>query len=181
MGYEIKAYIVQEYSFERGLSEEWPLTGGVLGMVELCKLGDGALMDLIRRSRPAEGERRWGLWAFNPDRQQEAVDFIREEVKPIAEAQEQIKERYGDSVHLEHPLRSADEIQKLSNAIEDGTITEDCYGDALAVMDCGDVIQAIRQELQKEDYRRFRWLLKLLFAIKHTFPDNPIKVIAYGH
>lgn len=48
-------------------------------------------------------------------------------------------------------------------------------------MDVDDVILALRQELQKEDYRRYRWLLKLLFAIKHTFNDGPIKVIAYGH
>lgn len=172
MGYEVKLFVVQDYSFDQ--PEGWKRTGGDLAHVSLSKIGDGPLMALIQKSR----DPNWAIWPMNSDRTQEAVEFLRDEVLELQKANWPPVQDNMDNVPFS---KSPDEIQKLSNDIEDGVISTDMYGDALAVMDLDDVIKALRQELQKEDYRRFRWAIKILTSIKATFPESPVKVIAYGH
>jgi hypothetical protein len=176
MGYEVKLFVVQDYAFDP--PEGWPRTGGDLASVSLSKIGDGPLMELINRSRPAENETQWALYPFNSDRTQEAVDFLRDEVLELQKANWPPVQDNMDNVPFS---KTPDEIEKLSNDIEDGHVTEDKYGDRLAVMDIEDVINALRQELQGEKYRRFRWAVKLLVSIHKTFPESNVKVIAYGH
>ena len=162
MGYETTLHIVQEYTHDQ--PGDWPICGGELAVVEMRCLGDGPLADLISASE----NDKWGLYARNCDQSQEAADFLRE----IAELDDDVTTHFS---------LSAEEIKKLSNHIEDGFVTRDQYDAPLAVMDLDDVIRALHAEMVESDYRRLGWALAIMQAIKHTFKDGAVKVIAFGH
>ncbi len=160
MGYETRMHVVSEYDF----IDDVVRTGQELASIDLCKCGDGPVGKLIAKKTKEDfyvGERRtkpFALYPRRPDRQQEAVDFIREAAKTA---------------------EFSEDINKLANDIEDGYITEDCYGDKLGVIEIDEMIEALKAE--KEGYRRFEWALALLETIKRTMPDENLKIITFGY
>lgn len=64
---------------------------------------------------------------------------------------------------------------------EDGNtqIKEDRYGDASEPVDINIVIEALKKDVQDDDYRRFKWALALLESMKDD--KEGIKILFYGH
>jgi anti-sigma28 factor (negative regulator of flagellin synthesis) len=165
MGYETKIYVVNKYDFDRGEFK----SGGIIASMDLCKMGEGEFESLRSES---VGKEKMSLWAFNPDRQQEAVELLRQ----LAEC-ESLK-----SLNLE--VIDKEKINKLSNDIEDGVITKDCYGDYLGVMLVPDVIEALKADCKNGEYRRFAWAIAMLESIWETsseYERQNLRVISYGH
>ncbi|RJQ26747.1 hypothetical protein C4577_03065 [Candidatus Parcubacteria bacterium] len=168
MGYETKMYVVRKYSF--GVIGNESPSGQELACIDLCKCGyEGAVASLISNhtKHAVNGEKPpFGLYTRGPDRQNEAVELLQE-----------IANTESVSFSL-----SKEEIEALASDIEDGQITEDCYGDWLGVIEIDDMIQALEEDLKGEEkYRRFQWALVLLKSIKETYPEGGLKVITFGH
>lgn len=110
MGYETRIHVVEKYTFPA--SEDYPDSGSELATMDLCKCGDGAVGRLVGKyiKLAKQSKRKFGLYARNPQRQNEAVEFLRE----VAEERE-----------------DKEAVEQLAADIEDGYITEDCYGDPL--------------------------------------------------
>jgi hypothetical protein len=169
-------YVVRVWPFDLG---EDILTGQLLAFVELSKCGyEGPVPDLIaKHTKKADKGTKptFALYAMNPDRQHEAVELLRE-----------LAEIHTPESQLCLGM-DAKEIDKLSNQIEDGYITQDCYGQWLGVIEVDDMIDALKKEMENAEkcehdyYRRFKWALTLLTVIKETWPEGGLKVITYGH
>ncbi len=174
MGYETRIHVVSTYPFETD-----PPCGTELATIDLCKSGiDTAVGKLIAQNtrKAKEGEKPpFSLYPRNPKRQYEAVEILREVSGRLDKKK---KKLLG---------KTSEEINKLSNDIEDGQITTDCYGDFLGVMDIDDFIFALEEDLKSDEkYRRFEWALALLKAIKASWVGREaeickLKVITYGH
>jgi hypothetical protein len=168
MGYETRIHVVSEYTFDLGDIK----SGEELAVINLCKCGyDGPLAKLMEqyRQKKEKGKKPpFSLYSRNPDRQHRAVDVLRK-------LAENIKKKGND--------KKAKYINKLSDDIEDGSITTDCYGDYLGVIPIDEFIEALEQELQIEKYRRFEWALVLLKSIRDSWEgrNDRLKVITYGY
>lgn len=170
MGYETRLHVVNEYGFNLGPS--YPRIGEEIASIDLSKCGDGPVGQLIAsHTKDAKlGEKApFALWPRNPDRQYEAVKLLRE----IAGL------KSSDEGELSLNIK---QIDKLSNDIEDGFITKDRYNSWLGIIDIDEMIEALKQDIAQNNYRRFRIALAMLVAIKAEFTtDNRLKVITYGH
>lgn len=160
MGYETKIYIVQPYTHGNDKYQY----GQEIASLDLCKVGyEGNLSGLISRTKKYDGL-PWALWARNPDRQQEAVEYIR------------------GSLDLLDGKEHKDAIQQLSNDIEDGVVTDDMYGEQLGCIPIKEFIAALKQELEIEDYRRYRMALALCEAAVAGFEgERELVVLTFGH
>jgi hypothetical protein len=166
MGYEIRIHVVAPHTF---LASDQPQTGSELAVLDLCKCGyDGAVSKVVQKAidkaKKSEGP-GFALWPNNPDRQQEATEFLRE----VAECD------------VKSLSMNKEAIDKLSNDIEDGYITKDRYGEPLGVIELDEFIAALEEDNKAEPYRRFQWALALLKSIKETHQESTIKVVTYGH
>ncbi len=169
MGYETRIHVVSKYTFR-----EEPPMGQELAMIDLSKCGyDGpleALMKKYRRNSKEGGKPTFALYARNPERQQEAVEVLRKVANNV--------EKHGNEEKAKY-------LKKLSNHIEDGTITTDCYGDFLSVIPIDEFITALEEELRvNEPYRRFQWALVLLKSIRDTWDEGhkeDLAVVTFGH
>lgn len=58
-------------------------------------------------------------------------------------------------------------------------VSKDCYGDEPKPIPISKVVDALKKDIQNDDYRRFKWALPLLEAMK----DDPegLSVLFYGH
>ena len=167
MGYETKIYVVNKYDFDR---DEFA-SGGFIASMDLCKMGQGNFENLRSNSVIALKE-KMSLWPETPDRQQEAVELLRQ----LAESEAL------ESLNLE--VTDKEKIIELSNDIEDGVITKDRYDDYLGVMLVPDVIEALKADNTKEPYRRFSWAIAMLEAIwadSSEYERKNLRVISYGH
>ena len=117
-----------------------------VGRVELRKIGDGHMMNLVTRSHQGE---------HHP------------------------KQQVPDSHILNGPIevyyRSGDETDKT-----------DLYGDKIWLLDVGEVIVALKKELEKEKYRRYEMALAVLEVFARTFEcerdEHTIPgVVLFGH
>lgn len=59
-------------------------------------------------------------------------------------------------------------------------ITEDCYGDKSDVHSIDEIIDALKEDVENDSYRRFKWALSLLESIKKN-EGADFKVMWYGH
>jgi hypothetical protein len=161
MGYETKIYVVEVYNHDF----QGPRTGNMIASMELSKCGSGNFAAL-RDSSVKNREFDFALWALNPDCQQEGVELLREWADDFDETEKQ-------------------RILDLSNDLEDGVVSKDCYGDNLGVMKVPDVIEALKKDQATSDpYRRFEWAIVLLESIWANLSDyekNKMRVISYGH
>lgn len=163
MGYETKMYVVRKWDFCD------PPSGEELASIDLCKCGSGAVGTLIANHthKAKKGEKPpFTLYARNPDRQDEAVEILREAVEK--------------DIGFECWHDTTEALEKLSNHIEDGTISEDKYGSFLGIIDVDDMIAALEKDYKEEGYRRFKWALDLLKSIKETWSED-LTIITYGH
>lgn len=176
MGYETRITIVSLYNFPLV-----PLMGSEIAHLELSKCGSGPLGTLIssRTKNAPRGticetllyhtslgkEIPFALYAHNPQRQYEAVELLRE----VSE------------LKVSELSMSPEEIRSLSNDIEDGMIYKDCYGSYLGVFEIDEFVEALKEELAIESYRRFQVALTLLLSIKENFKNEQLRVITYGH
>jgi hypothetical protein len=177
MGYETRIHVVALYGHGIGLHDNIE-TGEELASIDLCKCGyEGAVADLIAKSHKdaKEAKIKFGLWARTPDRNDEAVEILRQ----LAEDATSSKTEGS----IEDRTTRANFLTELSNHIEDSAITEDKYGDNLGVIDIDDFIAALEEDYEKEEYRRFKWAIDLLKSIKESYKDikRDVKVITYGH
>lgn len=161
MGYETTMYVMHPYGFT-----DDPPTGQELAVVELCKCGYdsshvGRLLAKHTHKPTKDSKPPFALYANNPERQYDAVEFLRDEVKEVLPDK-------------------AEWIQTLSDDIEDGTIITDKYGAYLGVIEIDDMIAAMEEDQKVEIYRRFTWALALLKSIKDNF-DGELKIVTYGH
>jgi len=183
MGYETRIHVVSTYPFTLGENE--PPMGEELAMIDLCKCGyDGPLEELMSKYRHKSkdgGKPTFAIYARNPERQQEAVEVLREFAE-LATSPPDGEEGFNFTGSIEARTEKANYLNKLSNHVEDGTITTDCYGDFLSAIPIDEFIEALEAELKRDDYRRFRWALVLLKSIKESwdFPER-LRVITYGH
>lgn len=154
MGYEIKIFVVKEYSYNTG-----DRNGETIAMLDLCKCGGGEFATLNGRSiqEQKSAERKFHLYAMNPDRQREGVELIRQTFP-------------GDK-----------EKKELSDHLEDGTVARDKYGDPLGVIPLDEAIAALQKDYADSKYRRFGVAVALLQSIKQHFPNDKILVVTYGH
>lgn len=60
----------------------------------------------------------------------------------------------------------------------DNEIKEDSYGDIPKPVKLNIVLEALRKDTEKEDYRRFKWAVSLLESMKD---DEEIEILFYGH
>lgn len=60
-------------------------------------------------------------------------------------------------------------------------ISEDYYGGKLKPIDINIVIKALRKDVKKDDYRRFKWALDLLTSMQKNAENEEITVMFYGH
>jgi hypothetical protein len=161
MGYETRIHVVSINRWDK----EVPQSGQELASIDLCKCGDGEVGKLVRSYTKSDGSPKFALWARNPDRQHEVVEFLRE----TAEA---------DS----DPKKNA-RIEKLADDIEDGKVTRDRYGDLLGLISIDDFITALEKDCEKKmPYRRYVWALALLRSIRQSW-DTPeeLRVVTYGY
>lgn len=161
MGYETRIHVVEKYTF--ALSDDYPESGSELATMDLCKCGNGAVGRLVGKyiKSAKQSRRKFGLYARNPQRQNEAVDFLRE----LAEGRD-----------------DKEAINKLAADIEDGYITEDCYGDPLGVIPIEEFVQALKEDNEHEPYRRYQWAIALLESIIGGYNDTTrLFVVTYGH
>lgn len=66
----------------------------------------------------------------------------------------------------------------------DEAINEDSYGSVPSLVPLDKVIEALKKDIKKEDYRRFRWALATLESVAKTDNGNPMKefsAIFVGH
>lgn len=174
MGYETRMFVVSLYPFKTK-----PPMGEQLAELELCKCGNGPVSKLISsRTRRAPKEDvedsllrnlntdiPFAIYPRNPQRQYAAVKLLRE----LWDNQIQ-----GLSLNPQ-------EINSLSNDIEDGIIYKDAYGDYLGVFEIDEFVTALKADLEIENYRRFQWALTLLLAIQESYKNGELRVITYGH
>lgn len=156
MGYEVRLHVIKPYKWYDYKPHQY---GEELATIPLCKIGDGPLAQVL--GDQGKGDKPFALNHFNPDRQQEAVNFFRK--------------FSGDLAQLEY-------TKKLLDDIEDGPVTQDCYGSQMYGTPIEKAIEALEKELQKEEKnRRFVVALATLKAIRDNFKEDEIVVVAYGH
>jgi len=66
----------------------------------------------------------------------------------------------------------------------DHTITEDACGSKPSLVPLEKIIEALKKDIKKEDYRRFRWALATLESVSSLDNGNPMKefgAIFIGH
>lgn len=57
--------------------------------------------------------------------------------------------------------------------------TEDGYGDKPIPLPIGTVLEALQKDVKTDDYRRFKWAMALLEAMKDD--KEQLSVLLYGH
>jgi len=62
----------------------------------------------------------------------------------------------------------------------DTVVDEDRYGDIPRPVPIADVINALREDVTKNDYRRFKWALALLEAMAEDSPEG-LSVLMWGY
>lgn len=62
----------------------------------------------------------------------------------------------------------------------DTIVTEDRYGDMPRPVPIADVINTLREDVTKSDYRRFKWALALLEAMEKDSPEG-LSVLLWGY
>ena len=63
----------------------------------------------------------------------------------------------------------------------DEKVTEDKYGDKSRPVPIGEVIEALEQDVARDDYSRFKWALDLLKAMDDSKGYSGLSVMFYGH
>jgi hypothetical protein len=207
MGYETRIYVVKQHSFphEIKLGSERHIidTGEVLAELDLCKAGyDGPIPELIERTKPKKP--KFGLWAFNPEQQQEAVEFLRDLNEQLPTIRQTLTEKeayrlwdeagrpWGQSLEFwaqaeaSIVLPSPNELNELSNNLEDGMVLTDKYGAYLGICTADEFMEALEAEFAqaKEEYRRFRWAYNLIKSIRESMEPyelDALRIITYGH
>lgn len=165
MGYELRLHAMEMYSWKPGYGNE-------IATIDMCKIGGSRTAALFETERKrlsayteAAGRDAAVLSPRTPDRQLEAVKFIRDRVRTETAEPERAKR-----------------LEELSNHIEDGVITKDRYSDVLPAVPMADVIAALEEDAKRGDYRRFKWALALFKAILVDHGDRErLFVVAYGH
>jgi hypothetical protein len=176
MGYETRIHVVEKYTFD--INPKYPDAGSELATMDLCKCGDGAVGRIVSKyiKLAKKSDRKFGLYPRNPQRQQEAVEYLRE----VAQAR-----RTSDEINVSsglYGLFDAEGIEQLAADIEDGYITEDCYGDPLGVIPIQEFLEALKEDNEREPYRRYQWAIAMLEAIIGGFTDTKrLFVVTYGH
>lgn len=159
MGYATRIYVLAKYSFQ-----ENPCIGQEIASLELGKCHEGFVFDIFKKGREFSEEyfkenRKpyFAVWPRNPDRQQEAVELLRT---------------------IEDP-----NVNKLSNDIEDGLITTDCYDNCLGVNGINEVIDAFEKDISQENTPIYSVALATLKAIKehYSYQLDDLVVISFGH
>lgn len=182
MGYETRIYVVSMYGEGIGLHNNIQ-TAEEIASIELSKCGyEGRVAKLIEKSHKDanEADVKFALYARNPERQREAVEVLRDLAESVTSPKTE-SETWGEGT-IEQRTERAEFLTQLSNEIEDGTITTDCYGDHLGVIPIDEFIAALEEDYKEQKYRRFKWAINLLKTIKSTYDgDREVNVITYGH
>ena len=63
----------------------------------------------------------------------------------------------------------------------DELVTEDKYGDKSRPVPIGEVIEALKHDVARDDYSRFKWALDLLKAMDDSKGYSNLSVMFYGH
>lgn len=162
MGYETKLFVVKEFG---QLPIDDAPSGQILCMIDLAKCDyNGSLHKLFSSTPKGDEPPTFTLTGMEPDCQHRVVEFLEE----IAET---------TTAYTEF----AAEARELASELENNQITEDKYGNRLGVFNIDHVIELLEKELERDDYRRFRWALMMLKAIKEDCPEYKLKVVTYGH
>jgi len=204
MGYETRIYIVDLYSFESEVTidgEKHSIRDGAeIASLELSKVGyDGPLPDLISRTKPSEP--KVALWAFNPSRQQEGVEVLRDLNKELESIKQpllatrayELWERAGRPegqdlefwIQAEHDYEVfKNDLPGLSNDLEDGQVFEDCYGNYIGVCTVDEFLTALEGQMKIDDYRRLKWAHTLITTIRDGMGEREresLRIFTYGH
>lgn len=164
MGYEIRLVVVEEHYRDAD-----PNTGTELAMIELGKCGEGPVYDLVqsRIKKKGDGDPPFALWPRTPDRQEEAVELLRE----LAETPDALAN-----------LACPGDVGTLANDIESGYITSDPYGYYLGVFTLDEMITALVADTERTENRFSVIALAMLNAFKNTMPKNKrLRVVSYSH
>ena len=183
MGYETTMYVVEMYS-----STSTTRTGRELAMVELGKCGDGPVGRLISsktRKFNKDEVAPFALWARNPDRQQEAVDFLRSVASGLPKDTVEFLQSSDSAIRKSAVAQGYTEVslRKLAANIEDGVVSRDPYRDLFGVMELDEMIEALDAETNQ--WAMFICASALLKSMKEVLPSchikERLKVVTRGH
>ena len=159
MGYETQIYVVREYSFS--FPHDKFNFGEELACLRLSKCSN-EFNEFIDKFKKSKGK-KWAVYARNPDRQREAVEFIRKSAEDLNG-------------------KEKDDLIELSNNIEDGYISKDCYGDKLGCIPIQEFIDFLESQEHKR-WNRMRIALSVCKEIKEVFNYEADKlfVLTFGY
>ena len=60
-------------------------------------------------------------------------------------------------------------------------VEKDCYGDKSRAVPIGEVIEALKHDVARDDYSRFKWALNLLKAMDDSKGYDNLSVMFYGY
>jgi hypothetical protein len=168
MGYETRIDIVlQHYSPmipELCHGHEGVNSGTLLASVELSKT-DGAVATVIEKSKPKKP--KFILWPSKPERQNEAVELLRENLEAVAKALE----------------KETDFVKDLCNDLEDGVILTDPYDDFVGVCEIEEFLNALKSEIAcNPHHQRYKWAVALIESILESgVRADALRILTYGH
>lgn len=125
--------------------------GMEVATLDLCKCGNGPVRQLCDKYQNTPREKKFVLWSRDSD-------GLREYKKEL--------EKLGN--------------KDLTNRLEDGIITEDYYGKPIGLIPIDEFVAALKEDIELEAYRRFKWALALIEAIQKDVKKN-IFVATFGH
>lgn len=172
MGYETRIHVLY------GVDHPWTydgkpvVTGVEIASIDLCKCGNGAVSRVIADCKIDVNEHPehplYGLYTRTCDKNQEYVELLRNFLE---------HEKFGEI--LEANNYTKEQFQKLTNNIEDGIISRDCYHDNIVCVPGVRFLKALKEDYDMEKYRRYEMAIAMLESILKHFPDA--KVFTYGH
>jgi hypothetical protein len=172
MGYETRIHVLY------GVDHPWTydgkpvLTGVEIASMDLCKCGEGAVSNVIKSFKIDSKEHPthplYGLYTRTGDNNQDYVELLREFLE-----HEKFEEVLRDNNYTK------EQFQNLTNNIEDGVRTKDCYDDNIVCVPGVQFLKALKEDYVQEKYRRYEMAIAMLESILKHFPDA--KVFTYGH
>lgn len=159
MGYEIRMSVMEKYHLD---NTEYS-SGSKIGMLELSKIGGGALDDLIREYRNSSNPDKWGL--FGDVAINETIYNIRNKSK-----------RKDEFVGM-----SDEDLKYILELAGDSELKKDYYDDDLIGIPATKVLEALKENNEKDTYRRYRIAITLLESVLNEFDKEDIYCVFFGH
>jgi len=172
MGYETRIHVLYGVNHPWNYDGKSVLTGVEIASMDLCKCGEGAVSKVINdckidvKLHPEHPV--YGLYTRTADETQEYVELLREFLE-----HEKFDEILKDNNYTK------EKFQKLTDNIEDGVITKDCYSDNLVCVPGVRFLKALKEDFVQEKYRRYEMAIAMLESILKHFSDA--QVFTYGH